>query len=192
MRKNRIEESPEQRKKRLAAKTVNFGATFLARLILIGAAGYYGYEQFQQTGVMQSRRRHGRFYHAGRFWAGHAEGDGARFEIKRAAAPPATGADESYSQHARSVCHRGATLVSRERLFHVYGRCSLCAGDIRRRDGFSRTGMLLISFAILLPLGARYFMCIGCAPNLIAQPGAWISIAAAFFMISIATIIYAI
>lgn len=52
MRKNRIEESPEQRKKRLAAKTVNFGATFLARLILIGAAGYYGYEQFQQTGVI--------------------------------------------------------------------------------------------------------------------------------------------
>lgn len=52
MRKNRIEETPEQRKKRLAAKTVNFGATFLARLIIIGAAGYYGYEQFQQTGIV--------------------------------------------------------------------------------------------------------------------------------------------
>lgn len=52
MRKNRIEETPEQRKKRMAAKTVNFGATFLARLIIIGAAGYYGYQAFEMTGII--------------------------------------------------------------------------------------------------------------------------------------------
>ena len=51
MRKNRIEETPEQRKKRLAAKTVNFGATFIARIIIIGAAGYYGYQSFEMTGA---------------------------------------------------------------------------------------------------------------------------------------------
>ncbi len=51
MRKNRIEETPEQRKKRLAAKTVNFGATFLARIIIIGAAGYFGYQSYEMTGI---------------------------------------------------------------------------------------------------------------------------------------------
>jgi len=50
MRKNRIEETPEQRKKRLAAKTVNFGATFLVRSIIIGAAVYFGYQTFESTG----------------------------------------------------------------------------------------------------------------------------------------------
>ncbi len=51
MRKNRIEETPEQHKKRMAAKTVNFGATFLARIIIIGAAAYFGYQTFESTGV---------------------------------------------------------------------------------------------------------------------------------------------
>ena len=51
IRKNRIEETPEERKKRLAAKTVNFGATFMARAIIIGVAGYYGYEAYQATNV---------------------------------------------------------------------------------------------------------------------------------------------
>ncbi len=51
MRKNRIEETPEERKKRLAAKTVNFGITFLARIIIIGAAGYIGYLAYESTGI---------------------------------------------------------------------------------------------------------------------------------------------
>lgn len=51
MRKNRIEETPEQRKKRMAAKTVNFGATFLVRIIIIGAAGYFGYQVYESTGA---------------------------------------------------------------------------------------------------------------------------------------------
>lgn len=51
MRKNRIEETPEQRKKRMAAKTVNFGATFLVRIIIIAAALYFGYQTVELTGV---------------------------------------------------------------------------------------------------------------------------------------------
>ena len=48
--KNRIVETPEERKKRLAAKTVNFGATFTARIIIIAAACVYGYDLYQSTG----------------------------------------------------------------------------------------------------------------------------------------------
>ena len=48
--KNRIIETAEERKKRLAAKTMNFGATFIARMIILAAAGLYGYELYQQTG----------------------------------------------------------------------------------------------------------------------------------------------
>ncbi len=50
MRKSRIDETPEQRKKRLAAKTVNYGATFIARFVIIGAVGYFAWEHFKMTG----------------------------------------------------------------------------------------------------------------------------------------------
>lgn len=48
--RNRIIETPEARKRRLAAKTMNFGATFIARTVIFAAAGFYGYELYQQTG----------------------------------------------------------------------------------------------------------------------------------------------
>lgn len=50
MRKNSIDETPEQRKKRLAAKTVNFGATIIARIVIIAAAGFYAWGEFESTG----------------------------------------------------------------------------------------------------------------------------------------------
>lgn len=50
IRKSSIDETPEARKKRLAAKTMNFGATILARLILMGAAGYYLWDVYQFSG----------------------------------------------------------------------------------------------------------------------------------------------
>ena len=50
MRPNVIEETAEQRKRRLAAKTVNFTATIIARLIIIGAAGYYAWHTYQFSG----------------------------------------------------------------------------------------------------------------------------------------------
>ncbi|GJL94572.1 MAG: hypothetical protein DHS20C05_09770 [Hyphococcus sp.] len=50
IRKNMIDETPAARKKRLAAKTVNFGATIIARLIILGAAGYYAWQTYQFTG----------------------------------------------------------------------------------------------------------------------------------------------
>jgi hypothetical protein len=50
IRKSSIDETPEERKKRLAAKTVNFGATIIARLIILGAAGFYTWMEFQSTG----------------------------------------------------------------------------------------------------------------------------------------------
>lgn len=48
--KNRIIETPEQRKKRLAAKSVNYSASFMARAAIIAAALWYGYESYQSTG----------------------------------------------------------------------------------------------------------------------------------------------
>lgn len=50
IRKCSIDETPEERKKRLAAKTVNFTATIIARLIIIGAAGLFAWSEFQNTG----------------------------------------------------------------------------------------------------------------------------------------------
>lgn len=47
-----VDETPEERKKRLAAKTINFTATFLARLVLMAAVAKYGYDAFQMTGVV--------------------------------------------------------------------------------------------------------------------------------------------
>ena len=49
MRKSRIEETPEERKKRLAAKTVNFGATIIARIVIFIGAGMYGWEIYEAT-----------------------------------------------------------------------------------------------------------------------------------------------
>lgn len=50
IRKCSIDETPEERKKRLAAKTVNFTATIIARLIIICAAGLFAWSEFQNTG----------------------------------------------------------------------------------------------------------------------------------------------
>lgn len=47
-----VDETPEERQRRLAAKTVNFTATFLARLILMAALAKYGYDAYQMTGVV--------------------------------------------------------------------------------------------------------------------------------------------
>ena len=48
--KNRSGESPAERKKRLAAKSVNFSASFLARAAILSAAIWYGYEGYRATG----------------------------------------------------------------------------------------------------------------------------------------------
>lgn len=50
IRKQTFDETPEARQKRLAAKTVNFGATILARLIILAAAGFYAWNTFQFSG----------------------------------------------------------------------------------------------------------------------------------------------
>lgn len=52
IRKNAIEETPEERKRRLAAKTVNFGATIIARIIILAAAGLYVWQTYQFSGQM--------------------------------------------------------------------------------------------------------------------------------------------
>ncbi|MEM8772547.1 MAG: hypothetical protein AAGD92_12940 [Pseudomonadota bacterium] len=49
IRPRQIEETPEARKRRLAAKTINFTATILARLVIIGAAGFYMWSEYQLT-----------------------------------------------------------------------------------------------------------------------------------------------
>ncbi len=50
IRKIAIEETPEERKLRLAAKTVNFSATILARMIILAAAGLYVWKTYQFSG----------------------------------------------------------------------------------------------------------------------------------------------
>ncbi len=50
MRPRQIEETPEDRKRRLAAKTVNFTATIIARIVIIAGAGVYAWNQYQLTG----------------------------------------------------------------------------------------------------------------------------------------------
>ncbi len=52
MRARGVEETPQQRKKRLAAKTVNFGATFLARVLIMLALASFGYDIYESTGVI--------------------------------------------------------------------------------------------------------------------------------------------
>lgn len=47
-----INETEEERKRRLAAKTVNFTATFIARAAIIAAAIMYGKELYESTGAI--------------------------------------------------------------------------------------------------------------------------------------------
>lgn len=47
-----VDETPEERKKRLTAKTVNFTATFIARLLIMGALAKFGYDVYQTTGTI--------------------------------------------------------------------------------------------------------------------------------------------
>lgn len=50
IRKRGTDETPEERKRRLAAKTVNFSATILARLVILGAAGFWMWNTYQFSG----------------------------------------------------------------------------------------------------------------------------------------------
>lgn len=50
IRPRQIEETPETRKRRLAAKTVNFTATIIARIVIIGGAGLWAWKQYEYTG----------------------------------------------------------------------------------------------------------------------------------------------
>jgi|GEM_PF-1544240 len=50
IRPRQIEETPEMRKRRLAAKTVNFTATIIARIVIIAAAGLWAWKQYEYTG----------------------------------------------------------------------------------------------------------------------------------------------
>jgi len=52
IRKCAINETPAERKKRLAAKTINYTATIIARIAIIAAACYYGWEHYQMTGAI--------------------------------------------------------------------------------------------------------------------------------------------
>ena len=55
------EETPDQRKKRLAAKTVNFSATFLARIIVMLALGSFAYDIYESTGAIHRGAAAGMF-----------------------------------------------------------------------------------------------------------------------------------
>lgn len=50
IRKCSIDETPAQRKKRLAAKTMNFSATIIARITILVAVGYYAWAEFKGIG----------------------------------------------------------------------------------------------------------------------------------------------
>ncbi len=54
MRKCSIDETDEERKARLAAKTMNFGATIIIRLIILAAAGFYAWGEYQGTGKVDN------------------------------------------------------------------------------------------------------------------------------------------
>lgn len=45
-----ISETPEERKRRLAAKTINFTATIIARLVILAAGGLYLWNEAQFSG----------------------------------------------------------------------------------------------------------------------------------------------
>lgn len=46
-----VDETPEAQERRLAAKTVNFTATIIARLIILAALGKFGYDLWLSTGT---------------------------------------------------------------------------------------------------------------------------------------------
>ena len=52
MRPRGVIETPEQRKRRLTAKKINFTMTFLARIVIIGAVAYLMNEAYQGTGAI--------------------------------------------------------------------------------------------------------------------------------------------
>ncbi len=52
IRPRQLEESPDQRKRRLAAKTANFTATIIARIVIIVAAALWAWNQYQFTGQL--------------------------------------------------------------------------------------------------------------------------------------------
>ena len=52
IRKSSIDETPAQRKQRLAAKTVNFSATIIARIVILGAVGFYAWQELQGIGAI--------------------------------------------------------------------------------------------------------------------------------------------
>ncbi|MBL4620129.1 MAG: hypothetical protein JKX88_08540 [Marinicaulis sp.] len=54
IRKCSVDETPKQRKKRLAAKIVNFGASILVRIIILGVAGFFVWTEFQSTGTVHN------------------------------------------------------------------------------------------------------------------------------------------
>ncbi|WDI30037.1 hypothetical protein PUV54_08705 [Hyphococcus flavus] len=52
MRPRSVDECEEARKRRLAAKTVNFTATIIARLVIMAALGKFGFDLYQMTGTV--------------------------------------------------------------------------------------------------------------------------------------------
>lgn len=50
IRKRTTDETPEEHRRRLAAKTVNFSATIMARIIILGAAGLWLWESYEFSG----------------------------------------------------------------------------------------------------------------------------------------------
>lgn len=48
-----VDETPIQRKQRLAAKTINFTATILARLVIMAALGLFIWNGYEMTGAIQ-------------------------------------------------------------------------------------------------------------------------------------------
>lgn len=48
-----IEETPEQRKRRLTAKTLNFTATIVARLVIMAGLGLFLWNGYEMTGAIQ-------------------------------------------------------------------------------------------------------------------------------------------
>ena len=68
IRKNRLDETPDERKKRLAAKTVNYTASFIARIIIFLAAGYYAWTLYQTSGDIHRGVAIGMFAMAGDFF----------------------------------------------------------------------------------------------------------------------------
>jgi len=52
IRRRGLEETPEEQKRRLAAKAVNFSTSFIVRLAIIAAAVMYAREVYESTGAI--------------------------------------------------------------------------------------------------------------------------------------------